>query len=122
MQHNTSQTIAIGSSLIRLELVMSIDFSWNHEVNETSNLAYIVEVVFSNGFQKSYSCSRNEMYKVIMSLEDTEFIDKSSVIPSIDTFIEKLHKKYYDVKTYRKILKNNQSQENSYLDEDADDE
>lgn len=105
-----------GASIIRLDSVMSMDFSWNHEVNESSSVAYIVEVLYDCGIQKNYSCSKNELSKFLLYLDNINYLDGKFNIVSIDGFIESLHKKYYDLKTYQKIAKNNHSE--TFLDED----
>jgi hypothetical protein len=38
-----------------------------------------------------------------MKLDDIGYNDRMFVLNDIDAFIESLHKKYHDLKTYRKI-------------------
>lgn len=121
LEDATPKSVAqFGTALIRLDAVLSMEFTWNHEVNEKSNYAYMVEVIYDSGFSKTYTCSRNHFYKFLMYLDNIGYMDSHYNISSVDAFIEDLHQKHYDLKTFKKITKINHPEE--FEGDEGDDE
>ena len=92
-----------GNALIRLDSIMSMEFDWNPLVNDTNSYAYVLTVSYNNTAQIKYTGNRKDLVRFLMKLDDIGYNDRMFVINDIDAFIESLHKRYHDLKTYRKI-------------------